>query len=183
MSGIFIVLAPAFIAASMTSHKNFSSDLPASSGENSTSSVKVFANSIAATAVDNTFPGVIFNFFSIWIGDVAIKVCILGNFASFNDSAAVEISLSKALARAQILEPVTTLDISCTDLKSPELAIGKPASIISTFNSSNARAIFIFSSTSIDAPGLCSPSLRVVSKIISFLSFILLGKFKLSKLN
>ena len=36
-----------------------------------------------------------------------------------------------------------------------------------------ATAIWIFSSISIEAPGLCSPSLKVVSKIIKFLSFIM----------
>ena len=46
-----MVLAPASIASSITSHKNFKSDLPASSGENSTSSVNDFANLIALIAV------------------------------------------------------------------------------------------------------------------------------------
>jgi hypothetical protein len=47
------------------------------------------------------------------------------------------------------------------------LAIGNPASIISTFISSSARAMRIFSSRVMDAPGLCSPSRSVVSKMIN----------------
>tara|TARA_B000000441_G_scaffold125334_1_gene103341 strand:+ start:5109 stop:5252 length:144 start_codon:yes stop_codon:yes gene_type:complete len=40
----------------------------------------------------------------------------------------------------------TTLDISDTELKSPGLEIGKPASMISTPNDSRSSAISIFSS-------------------------------------
>src|SRR5574343_1670673 len=49
--------------------------------------------------------------------------------------------------------------------KSPGEAAAKPASITSTRIFSNWRATRIFSSLVIDAPGLCSPSRRVVSKI------------------
>ena len=52
--------------------------------------------------------------------------------------------------------------------KSPGEEIGNPASIISIPISSNTRDIWIFSSTLIDAPGDCSPSLIVVSKIKTF---------------
>ena len=51
--------------------------------------------------------------------------------------------------------------------KSPGLAAAKPASIIFTPSLSSCLAIRTFSSFDIDAPGLCSPSLRVVSNIIS----------------
>src|SRR3990172_5436161 len=49
--------------------------------------------------------------------------------------------------------------------KSPGEAAAKAASITSTRIFSNCRAIRIFSSLVIDAPGLCSPSRSVVSKI------------------
>ena len=67
----------------------------------------------------------------IWISDVPIPVWILGFFASFNDSAATSISLSFALLRAQTDAFLTIFEISTTDLKSPGLEIGNPASIIS----------------------------------------------------
>lgn len=49
--------------------------------------------------------------------------------------------------------------------------IGKPASICGMLNSSNLWAISSFSSSEKHTPGVCSPSLRVVSYI-----FILSGK-------
>ena len=62
-----------------------------------------------------------------------------------------------------------------TASKSPLLAIGKPASITSTFSFSKIFAILSFSEGFIDAPGLCSPSLRVVSNITNFsLLFIII---------
>ena len=53
-----------------------------------------------------------------------------------------------------------------TDSKSPLEAAGNPASITSTRIRSSWRAMRTFSSRVIDAPGLCSPSRSVVSKII-----------------
>ena len=44
--------------------------------------------------------------------------------------------------------------------------MGKPASITSTFIRSNCWAITSFSSVFIDAPGDCSPSRNVVSKML-----------------
>jgi hypothetical protein len=46
--------------------------------------------------------------------------------------------------------------------------MGKPASIASTPNSSNFIAICNFCSGLTETPGVCSPSLRVVSKILTF---------------
>ena len=58
-------------------------------------------------------------------------------------------------------------------IASPGDAIGKPASITSTPNSSKTLEICNFSSNLIEAPGDCSPSRIVVSKIIIlFLSVI-----------
>ena len=50
-----------------------------------------------------------------------------------------------------------------TDSKSPGEAMGNPASIMSTPNSSKTLEIWIFSSRLMDAPGDCSPSRIVVS--------------------
>ena len=100
--------------------------------------------------------------------------------------------MSIARARAHIVLFLMFEDILNTASKSPLLAIGKPASITSTLSFSNTFAILNFSDTFIDAPGLCSPSLRVVSNItsLSFLLYIfifivfavcIISFFKLSK--
>jgi hypothetical protein len=49
-----------------------------------------------------------------------------------------------------------------------------PRSHTSTRMRSNALAIRIFSSRVIDAPGLCSPSRKVVSKIMSLSSAVMI---------
>ena len=74
-------------------------------------------------------------------------------------------SLSIALAKAQIVLFFILEDILNTASKSPLLAIGNPASITSTLSFSKILAIRNFSDTFIEAPGLCSPSLSVVSNI------------------
>jgi len=60
---------------------------------------------------------------------------------------------------------VNVLEIASTDLKLPELEAGKPASMISTPHFSSCLAIFKRSSKEKFTPGVCSPSLSVVSKI------------------
>ena len=54
----------------------------------------------------------------------------------------------------------------CTASKSPFDDAAKPASITSTFRRSSWRAMRSFSSFVIEAPGDCSPSRKVVSKMI-----------------
>src|SRR5713226_6574533 len=66
---------------------------------------------------------------------------------------------------------LTSLETRSTDSKSPSEEAANPASITSTPSLSNWRAIRIFSSTFMLAPGDCSPSLRVVSKILTTLLF------------
>ena len=71
---MFIVVAPALITFSIISQRKLKSDLPASSGENSTSSALHFAILTALIAFLITCSGVIFSFISICIGDVAMNV-------------------------------------------------------------------------------------------------------------
>ena len=61
----------------------------------------------------------------------------------------------------------TSLATSCTAWKSPSDAIGKPASITSTPMASRTSATRSFSSTVIEQPGDCSPSRKVVSKMMT----------------
>ena len=101
-----------------------------------------------------------------------------GRAAGFSASAARSISFSPARARPATTEFFTRLAISCTASKSPLEAIGKPASITSTPISSSRVAICSFSSRFIEAPGDCSPSRRVVSKMMTrFLSLAVLVVF------
>ena len=167
VSGILIVVAPALITASITRHKKSNSERPASSGENSILSVYFPALLTALTAFSITCSGSMRNFSRICIGDVARKVWIRKDFAGFSASAAQSMSLFNALAKPQTVLSVINSDTDLTASKSPGLAIGKPASIISTCIFSNAFAIRSFSSLVIEAPGLCSPSRKVVSKIIN----------------
>ena len=69
---------------------------------------------------------------------------ILGKTACFKDSAATSISFLTALDNPQTLAFLTILDISFTELKSPGLEIGIPASITSTPCSSSCLAIVSF---------------------------------------
>jgi hypothetical protein len=87
--------------------------------------------------------------------------------APFRASPARSMSLSNALASEQIVASLMVLATAWTASKSPCEAMAKPASITSTRIFSSTLAMRIFSSLVIDAPGDCSPSLRVVSKIIS----------------
>ena len=71
-------------------------------------------------------------------------MCILGNFAYFKADAATFISFSTALVKPQTVAFFTIFEISVTDIKSPGLETGKPASITFTPNKSNLSAITNF---------------------------------------
>ena len=90
-----------------------------------------------------------------------------GCFACLTASHALSISLGLARAKAQIAEVRTSLAMSFTASKSPGELIGKPASITSTPNFSSCLAISSFSWIFRVPPAACSPSRRVVSKIIT----------------
>ncbi len=83
----------------------------------------------------------------------------------FSASAARLMSRSFARASAQTVEPRIACAIALTASKSPFDEAGKPASITSTLSRSSWRAMRSFSSLVIDAPGDCSPSRKVVSKM------------------
>ena len=85
--------------------------------------------------------------------------------APFNASQARSISSERARAKLQIVGPSTSSAIRRTASKSPGELYANPASMISTPNRANCFATMIFSSTFMLAPGDCSPSRNVVSKI------------------
>src|SRR6202789_1162971 len=78
--------------------------------------------------------------------------------------AADSMSSRLALARAAIRTPLTSFAIVRTDSKSPEEAMGNPASMISTPRVASWWAMRSFSAWCMVQPGDCSPSRRVVSK-------------------
>src|ERR1700688_2835627 len=80
-------------------------------------------------------------------------------------SAQRSISFGDARESPQITEFLARLAISLTAAKSPSEAIGKPASMTSTPMSSSSSATASFSSWVMVAPGHCSPSRKVVSKM------------------
>ena len=94
-----------------------------------------------------------------------MKVWMRGRFAW--RTASQQRSMSAMLARAspQITAFCAMPAIWLTASKSPSEAIGKPASMMSTPISSRSVAICSFSSSVMVAPGDCSPSRSVVSKI------------------
>ena len=99
-------------------------------------------------------------------GLVAMKVWMRFLAAGSSASAARSMSARPARASEQTTLSLTLFAISLTARKSPSEAIAKPASITSTPICSSSSAIFSFSATVIEAPGDCSPSRSVVSKMM-----------------
>ncbi len=98
-------------------------------------------------------------------GDVDRKVWMRGLRAWRTASPARSMSFCPARARPATVAFLMRLAISDTASKSPVDAIGKPASMMSTPISSSRSATSSFSSSVMEAPGDCSPSRKVVSKI------------------
>lgn len=117
----------------------------------------------------------IFNLYSICTSLVAKKICICGETASLSASSARSISPSTQRASPVTEQCLIAFAMALTHSKSPGEEIGKPASITSIPSFSSCKAIWIFSFTSKLTPGVCSPSLSVVSKNwIFFIRFHLL---------
>ena len=97
-----------------------------------------------------------------------------GRFAAFTPSHAASMSDAFARANPQIMggsplgvssETPTVAAMLWTASKSPGEAAGKPASITSTPSRAKLSAMRSFSALVMVAPGDCSPSRRVVSKM------------------
>src|SRR5277367_1198133 len=81
-------------------------------------------------------------------------------------------SLTTQRAKPQTVEFLMLRATFKTESKSPLEDIGKPASMISTPKRSKEKAISNFSEGDMVAPGACSPSRKVVSKIKTLSFFI-----------
>src|SRR6185295_19033500 len=147
----------------------------ASSAENSTSSACSIARCTARSTRSRHSCGVMRSLRSRWMSDVPMNTWMRLRCAGASAFAAMSTSPSVARASAAIVTPVTSCAICRTAAASPSDAAGNPASIVSTPRSARARATSSFAAAVRAAPGACSPSRRVVSKIsICRISFPLL---------
>ncbi len=103
----------------------------------------------------------------MWMSLVEMKVWMRGRSESLTAFQAASTSWALARARPQITGPWTSRAIACTASKSPGEEIGKPASMMSTPRRASWCAISSFSPLFSEIPGDCSPSRRVVSKILT----------------
>ena len=136
--------------------------LVASSAENSTLTPKPLAYLTASAACFSICSLVMCSLCSRWMSDEARKTWI----PLMPQPIAVSMSAFSARARPQTSARRPALEIKRTASCSPFEVIGKPASMTSTPSLSSACAISSFSCGVSDTPGVCSPSLRVVSKIL-----------------
>ena len=132
------------------------------------SSQSSFAKRTACTPMSMIWPRDLRNLCFRWVSDVPRTMWIRGRFAGFTASATATMSDSTARARAVITGPSTCSAMFLTAAKSPGEDAAKPASITSTPSLASWWATWIFSSRFSEAPGTCSPSRRVVSKISTF---------------
>src|SRR4051794_4978761 len=106
----------------------------------------------------------------MWMSLVAMNVWMRGRSDSRMAFHAASMSCLAVRARPQMTGPSTSRAIAWTASKSPGEVIGKPASMMSTPSRASWWAISTFSGTLSEMPGDCSPSLSVVSKILTRLA-------------
>jgi len=115
------------------------------------------------------------SFLAMWISDVAMNTWMRRRSAWRTASHARSTSLNPVRLRPAMIGPCTPFAMASTASKSPSLAIGKPASMMSTPRRASWSAISSFSPTSSEMPGDCSPSRSVVSKISTLSIGVLSG--------
>ena len=162
-----MVRAPALIADSTQRQRKSCSVRVPSSGDHSTSSQRLRARPTLSITAWWTASGSICSLNFMCSGLVEMKVWIRGRTAGFRASPARSMSLGVARARPATEAFLIRLAMTLTASKSPLEAIGKPASMTSTPISSSTWATEIFSSRFIEQPGDCSPSRKVVSKMMT----------------
>ena len=164
---MFTVFAPALMACSTIRQRLSIGVRPASSQENSTSSVYWRACLMACSAMPKMSSKLLRNLSCTCTSEVAMKVWILKRSQELNASFTASISRSTARERPHGIAFLRFWPISLTEEKSPGDDTGKPASMTSTPNCSSMRAICSFWRSFNDCCRACSPSLKVVSKIIT----------------
>jgi hypothetical protein len=147
----------------------------ASIADHSTFSHRLRASVTVSWMMSSTSSWLLRIWCSRWIGEVDTNVCMRGCRACFTASAQRRMSPGMARASPAMTAFFVCLAISVTASKSPSEAIGKPASITSTPISSSSAATCSFSSNVMVAPGDCSPSRNVVSKMMMLSCALLIG--------
>ena len=137
----------------------------ASSALHSTSSTRLRACATERPTASSTAFGPIFSLCFMCTGLVEMKVWMRGRAALRTASAQRSMSAGVERERPQITALFDWAATALTAAKSPSEAAGKPASMMSTPMSSSRFASSSFSLCVIDAPGDCSPSRMVVSKM------------------
>src|SRR3989344_7792520 len=120
----------------------------------------------ASEAILMTSSGDFLSLCSIWICEVATNTWMRGFLACLIAFQAASMSSLLVRANAHMTGFFTSLAMASTASKEPLDEMGKPASMMSTFIFSSCFAIMSFSAGVRLAPGLCSPSLHVVSNIL-----------------
>ena len=113
-----------------------------------------------------TSSGVLRIWYFMCRGLVLMKVWMRGTSACLTASQQTRMSFSMARARPAMRGPLASAAIAFTASKSSGEAIGNPASMMSTRSLASCRATSSFSARFMLAPGACSPSRSVVSKIL-----------------
>jgi hypothetical protein len=167
---------PIYLMAVSTQRQRKSiSDLVPSSADHSISPTRLRARPTLAAIISRTSPGSFCSLYFMWSGEVEINKWMRGRSAGRTASAQRSISFAAARASPATLARFIRLAIAKTASKSPSEVTGKPASIISTPIVSRRPATCSFSSKVIEAPGDCSPSRRVVSKMTTDCEFCRAG--------
>ena len=138
----------------------------ASSALHSTSSVRLRARVTEAPTASSTAFGPIWSLCFMWTGLVEMKVWMRGRLRALERLAGTVDILEAGTRRARTRPRSSRAwRLRCTASKSPGEEIGNPASMMSTPIASSISATSSFSRSVIAAPGDCSPSRNVVSKI------------------
>ena len=164
VSGMLIRSAPALSAAVHTFLRNSILVRVASIGENSQMKPWFLMYWTDSSTAFRTCSGVMFKAYFICTSEVEMNVWI--EFTSH--AMAASMSLFKVRVTAHISASKPAFIRSLNAFSSPSEADGKPASIASTPSLSSWLPISIFSSGVRETPGVCSPSLSVVSKILIY---------------
>ena len=137
----------------------------ASIADHSTSGTRLRACVTVRAMISSTWSSDLFIWCARWIGEVETKVWMRGLRAWRTASPQRAMSPSMARASPAIVAFSACLAMAETASKSPMEAMGKPASMMSTPMASSRAATASLSSNAMVAPGHCSPSRNVVSKM------------------
>ena len=131
------------------------------------------ADSVTIARVSaRTSSGVFLIWYFMCTALVLMNVWMRGTSATLTASQQTRMSSSMARARPAMRGPLTSVAMACTASKSSGEAIGNPASMMSTRSLASWWATSSFSALFKVAPGACSPSRSVVSKILMYLSLL-----------